>query len=162
VDAVRAICAARSSPMVDPGLVALTGRSQGGGIAIAASALSSDIAMVLPDVPFLCNFERAVATTDENPYFEISRYLRAHRSEQDQVFQTLSYFDCVHFAKRSRAQALFSVGLMDNICPPSTVFSAYNHYQGKKEIKVYPFNLHDGGGSHQDILKIELLRTIWN
>jgi cephalosporin-C deacetylase len=35
---------------------------------------------------------------------------------------------------------------MDPICPPSTVFAAYNAYGGPKEITVYPFNEHEGGG----------------
>ena len=41
--------------------------------------------------------------------------------------------------------ALFSVGLMDIVCPPSTVFAAYNHYAGPKEIRVWPFNGHEAG-----------------
>ena len=43
---------------------------------------------------------------------------------------------------------------MDQIRPPSTVFAAYNHYAGPKEIEVYPFNGHeerrDGPGGTQD------------
>ena len=41
--------------------------------------------------------------------------------------------------------ALFSVGLVDEITPASTVFAAYNHYAGPKQIAVYPFNGHEGG-----------------
>jgi len=29
---------------------------------------------------------------------------------------------------------------MDTICPPSTVFAAYNHWQGPKDIRVYRYN----------------------
>ena len=46
---------------------------------------------------------------------------------------------------------------MDMICPPSTVFAAYNHYAGPKEIEVYPFNDHEGGESIQTELKIRRL-----
>jgi cephalosporin-C deacetylase len=52
-------------------------------------------------------------------------------------------------ARRATAPALFSVGLMDPICPPSTVYAAYNAYAGPKEIRVYPFNEHEGGQGHQ-------------
>jgi cephalosporin-C deacetylase len=34
---------------------------------------------------------------------------------------------------------------MDDTCPPSTVFAAYNAYVAEKEIAVYPFNSHEGG-----------------
>jgi cephalosporin-C deacetylase len=38
---------------------------------------------------------------------------------------------------------------MDEVCPPSTVFAAFNHYAGPKEIEVYPFNGHENGESIQ-------------
>jgi cephalosporin-C deacetylase len=103
----------------------------------------------MPDVPYLCHYRRATEITDAHPYQEIARYCLIHRDKVDQVFSTLSYFDGVNFAARAKARALFSVGLMDEICPPSTVYAAYNHYAGPKDIKVYPFNHHEGGGSYQ-------------
>jgi cephalosporin-C deacetylase len=52
-------------------------------------------------------------------------------------------------AKRISAPALFSVGLMDPVCPPSTVYAAFNHCAAReKEIAVYPFNEHEGGGAY--------------
>jgi cephalosporin-C deacetylase len=73
----------------------------------------------------------------------------AHRDQVEAVFRTLAYFDGMNFAVRAQASALFSVGLMDDICLPSTVFAAYNHYAGPKQIRVWPFNQHEGGGSHR-------------
>ena len=35
-------------------------------------------------------------------------------------------FDGVDFAKRASVPALFSVALMDQVCPPSTVYAAYH------------------------------------
>jgi cephalosporin-C deacetylase len=53
-------------------------------------------------------------------------------------------------AARATASGLFSVALRDPICPPSTVFAAYNAYAGPKRIEVYDFNEHEGGGAfHQ-------------
>jgi cephalosporin-C deacetylase len=40
---------------------------------------------------------------------------------------------------------LVSVGLWDLICPPSTVFAAYNHMKCEKEMAVYPYNGHGDG-----------------
>ena len=56
----------------------------------------------------------------------------------------------MNFARHATAPALFSVALMDDICPPSTVFSAYNAYAGDKSIELYTYNNHEGGGPHQD------------
>lgn len=160
-DAVRAIDAVRSLEMVDAARVAVTGGSQGGGIALAAAALSDDLVSVMPDVPFLCHFERAVGMTGGDPYQEVVRYLSVHRGAEDRVFETLSYFDGANMATRASAPALFSVGLLDPICPPSTVYATFNRYGGgaevDKQIEVYAHNEHEGGQAHQWLAQARFL-----
>ena len=160
-DAVRAIEAARAHPEVDPAQIAVTGGSQGGGITIAAAGLDPYVVAAMPDVPFLCHYRRATEIVDTYPYKEIAEYCHVHRDKVDTVFNTLSYFDGVNFAARAKAEALFSTALMDQVCPPSTVFAAYNHWAGEKEIKVYPYNGHEGGDSHQTVEKLKFLKRIW-
>jgi cephalosporin-C deacetylase len=159
-DALRALEAVRSLPDVDATKVAVQGISQGGGITLAAAGLAEDLVAVMPDVPFLCHFQRAVDICEENPYIEITRYLAVHRGAASTAFSTLSYFDGVNFAKRATAPALFSVGLMDQVCPPSTVYAAYHAYAGNKEMVVYPFNDHEGGLSHQRLAQITWLNRL--
>jgi len=43
------------------------------------------------------------------------------------------------------------------ICPPSTVFAAYNHYGGPKEIIEYAWNDHEGGEGFHEIAKLRWL-----
>jgi cephalosporin-C deacetylase len=160
-DAVRAIEAARSHPEIDAAQIAVTGGSQGGGITIAAAGLVPDVVAAMPDVPFLCHYRRATEIEDTYPYKEIAEFCHVHRDKVDIVFNTLSYFDGVNFAARAKAKALFSVGLMDKICPPSTVYAAYNHWAGEKDIKVYPYNGHEGGQSYQNVEKLKFLKSIW-
>jgi len=160
-DAVRAVEAARSSPLVDARKIAVTGGSQGGGITLAVAGLDSSIQACLPDVPFLCHYRRATQLIDTHPYVEITNYLKIHRDQVDTVFRTLSYFDGVNFAARARVPALFSVGLMDTICPPSTVYAAYNYYAGPKKIDVYEFNNHEGGGTFHLQEKLRYLHNMW-
>jgi cephalosporin-C deacetylase len=159
-DAVRAVEAARSHPAVDPRRVAVTGGSQGGGITLAAAGLVPDLAAALADVPFLCHFRRATEIIDSSPYNEIIQYCKRHRDKIDTVFNTLSYFDGMNFSARAKAPALFSVGLRDETCPPSTVFAAYNHYAGPKQIKIWPYNQHEGGETFQDLEKIKFLNEL--
>jgi cephalosporin-C deacetylase len=161
-DAVRAVETARSHPAVDPAHVAVTGGSQGGGITLAVAGLVNDLDAALPDVPFLCHYQRATELIATRPYVEISEYCKSHRDKVDTVFETLSYFDGVNFAARATAPALFSVGLMDETCPPSTVYAAYNHYQGPKAINVYRYNNHEGGGIYQMKAKVDYLDALWN
>jgi cephalosporin-C deacetylase len=128
--------------------VVVAGTSQGGGIALAAAGLLGDrVAAALVDVPFLCHFERAIAVTDREPYAELVRYLAIQRDRTEHVLRTLSYIDAANHAARATAPALFSVGLLDANCPPSTVYAAFNRYgSAQKHMDVYPFNGHEGGG----------------
>jgi len=160
-DAVRAIEAARSHPEVDDSRVAVTGGSQGGGISIAAAGLVPDVIAAMPDVPFLSHYRRATEISDAYPYKEIAEYCHVHRDQIDTVFKTLSYFDGMNFAARSKAKTLFSVALMDQVCPPSTVFGAFNHWAGEKDIKVYTYNGHEGGESFHTAEKLKFLKSIW-
>jgi cephalosporin-C deacetylase len=166
-DAVRAVDAVRSVEGVDPARVAVAGASQGGGITLAAAGLIPGLMAVLPDVPFGCHFRRSVDLSDREPYTEITTYLSVHRAHAPAAFRTLSYLDGVNFARRASAPALFSVGLMDPICPPSTVYAAYNHYGSRvggaaKSIEVYEFNEHEGGGGHQFARQLPWLAGIAN
>jgi len=115
----------------------------------------------MPDVPFLCAYRSALEITDADPYQEIARYCKTHRNKIDTVFNTLSYFDGVNFAARAQCPALFSVGLMDEVCPPRTVFAAYNHYAGPKQIRVWEFNHHEGGQAYQDAERLKFVKGLW-
>jgi cephalosporin-C deacetylase len=160
-DAARALEFVRTLPEVDAERVAVTGASQGGGITIAAAALDGNVSALLPEVPFLCHYQRAVQMVDSMPYFEITQFCRSHRERAATVFNTLSYFDGMNFAPRIQAPALFSVGLMDAICPPSTVYAAFNHLAGPKQMIVYEFNEHEGGGAHHAEKRVAYLHDLW-
>lgn len=156
-DAARAVHTVRDHPSVDPERIILTGGSQGGGMTLAAAGLVDGVTAVMPDIPFLAHLRRATEVASTGPYPELANYLGTHRDQVDQVFATLSYFDAVNFAARATAPALFSVALMDTTCPPSTVFAAYHHYAGDADIRVWPYNGHEGGLAHQ---KREQLRFL--
>lgn len=152
-DAVRAVEAARTHPDID-GRIVVSGGSQGGGISLAVAGLVDDLTAVWADQPFLCHYGRAATITDAAPYSELARYLAQHADQVERSFATLSYLDGMNFAVRATAPAHFSVGLMDAVCPPSTVYAAYNHYAGEKEMSIYQFNGHDSGGAFGQRSKI--------
>jgi cephalosporin-C deacetylase len=152
-DAVRAFEALRSLDGVDGTRCGVMGASQGGGLSLAVAALAPGVKAVAAGVPFLCDYERAVRIATSLPYTEVANYLSVHRTHVDQVFRTLSYFDGVNFARRSQVPLDASVALMDDIVPPSTAYAAYNAYAGPKELTVWPFNGHEGGGP-EDALRI--------
>lgn len=160
-DAVRAIETAAEHPAIDASRIAVLGSSQGGGIALAAAGLSPAVRAVIAEVPFLSHFSRAIRIATEGPYLEIAQYLATHRDSIQDVERTLSYMDAMNFASRAITPALFAVGLMDAVCPPSTVYAAYHHYAGPKELRIYPFNGHEHGGEAQLEARLDFLeRTL--
>jgi len=156
-DGVRAVDVALERSETNPAKLAVVGGSQGGGISIAVAGLHPGVKAAMPDVPFLCDFPRAVGLTTRDPYGEIVRYLAVHREKAATAYNTLNYFDGVHFAARSQAATIFSAALMDDVCPPSTVYGAYHAWAGPKTIESYTFNNHEGGGTWQERRQVSWL-----
>ena len=161
-DAVRAVDAALSRPEVDPARIVVAGASQGGGIAQAVAGLRADVAGAIVDVPFLTHFRRASEISDAYPYRELADFGATNRDKVEQAFATLAYFDGVNFAARGRCPALYTVGLMDAVCPPSTVYAAYNRRPGPKELLVWPYNGHEGGATFQPPESLRWLRSLFS
>lgn len=174
VDALRAIEAAQSHPEVDATKVLLAGLSQGGGLAIAAAGLAAGrlkgVLGTMADVPFLQDFARAIDIAPRGPYPEIASFLSRHRDRYESALAVLNYFDGVHLGRRATAPALFSVAQMDDVCPPSTVFAAYNAYGTGapaspqtvpvKAIEVYRFNNHEGGQEHHWVSQLRYVAAL--
>jgi len=158
-DAVRAVDAARGLDRVDADRIAVVGGSQGGGIALAVAGLRTDLAAAVAFVPFLCDFPRATRITDAYPYREVADYLKVHRGSVERVHRTLAYFDAVNFARRATTPALFSAALMDAVCPPSTIYGAFHEYGGEREMLLWEYNGHEGGGILDEAHALEFLRA---
>jgi len=160
-DALRALELLAQREEVDEQRLAVTGVSQGGGLALAVAALSERPILSLPDVPFLCDFKRAIAITPAGPYPEIPGFLRANPHLYDDAIRTLSYCDNLNLAPWIKCRTVISNCLCDDVCPPSTVFGVYNHITAEKQIEVYPFHKHEVPYEHHETrfrLIVEMLR----
>lgn len=152
VDAYRAVDVAKSIDVLDHERITVTGRSQGGALSLVVAGLRTDIALAVPHVPFLCAIQRAITVTDADPYGELVRWLAIHRTRDAEALANIAYFDAVSFARRARCPARFSVALHDAVCPPSTVYAAYNDYGGPRHMTIWHYNKHEAGGP-EDILR---------
>ncbi|MCX7923537.1 MAG: acetylxylan esterase [Clostridia bacterium] len=155
VDCVRAIDFACEREEIDTEKIGIYGFSQGGGITLAVAALDKRPKFAIPIEPYLCNFRRGGEVYQEGPYGEISDYFRILDPEmqtEEDVFDTLSYFDGMNMASRIKCPVLMAVGLVDKTCPPSTVFAAYNHLECEKQIKIYHHHDHEVPSYHEEVM----------
>ncbi len=166
VDAVLAVETAAGLDGAEAHRIAVSGGSQGGALALAASALSNlngaagRVTVCHADVPFLCDIQRAITLAPQAPYTEVPEFLAKNVDLIPAALDTLRYFDCALLARRITAECLLSAGLMDEICPPSTVFAAYNEITAAKDIAVHPFSGHEVPPSHSEAQLRHLRRTL--
>ncbi|TVY03925.1 alpha/beta fold hydrolase [Paenibacillus cremeus] len=148
---------------VDADRVASTGWSQGGALAIACAALEPRIKKAAPVYPFLSDYKRVwEMDLAKDAYAELRTYFRhfdpQHKREDD-IFTKLGYIDIQHLASRIQAEVLIGVGLMDNICPPSTQFAAINKMTAPVQLEIYPDFAHEQlPGMHDKIF--QFLKTL--
>jgi len=82
----------------------------------------------------------------KDAYAEIREYFRRfdpQHEREESVWTKLGYIDLQYLAPRIRAEVLLAVGLMDEICPPSTQFAAFNKITSPKEAAIYPDFMHE-------------------
>lgn len=129
-------------PEVDENRVGAFGGSQGGALTIACAALEPRIKRAVPWYPFLCDYKRVwELDLDVDAYKDLRLFFRQwdpRHEQQEKYFTKLGYIDLQFLAPRIKADVLMFTGLIDNICPPSTQFAAFNKMTCKKEVKIYP------------------------
>ena len=129
-------------PEVDEERVGSFGLSQGGALTLACASLEPRIKRAAAQFPFLCDFRRVwEMDLDINAYREMQNWFKKtdplHEREEE-FFNTLSYIDLQNIIHRINGRVLMITGLMDEVCPPSTQFAAYNKIKAPKEMLIYP------------------------
>ena len=148
-------------PDVDDGRVGATGGSQGGGLTLACAALEPRIKRAAPVFPFLSDYQRVwEMDLAKDAYAEVQEWFRRFdplHEREEEVFTQLGYVDVQHLAPRIQGEVMMTVGLMDQTCPPSTQFAAYNKIRAEKSLRIYPDFGHEGlPGINDDILQFML------
>lgn len=127
---------------VDPKRVMAMGGSQGGGLTLACAALEPRISRAVAAFPFLCDYKRVWdMDLDKNAYKELRDYFRnfdPRHEKEEEIFTRLGYIDVQFLAPRIKGEIKMAVGLLDEICPPSSQFAAYNKITSPKDLVIYP------------------------
>lgn len=132
---------------VDADRVGAMGGSQGGALTLVCAALEPRIRRAAPEYPFLCDYLRTWEMDQgSSAYEEIRWFFRFHdplHARETELFTRLGYIDVQFLAPRIKAEVMMAMGLMDNICLPSTQFAAYNKIRAPKRLVVYPDHTHE-------------------
>lgn len=146
VDTVRAIDFACTCMEVQADRIGVAGCSQGGGLALAAASLDPRPELCMAEVPGFCHFARTLELTKAAPWTDLIVYFAQRPSDVDQAMRTLSYVELNNLTDRIACPTLISAGLQDELCVPSSIFSAYNRIPVREKlIEVFPYNGHEGG-----------------
>jgi len=149
---------------VRPDRVASIGGSQGGALALACAALEPRIWRVAANHPFLSDYQRVwEMDLAEGAYAELHQFMRLfdpQAKKSREYFTKLGYIDVHHLSRRITAETLIATGLMDTICPPSTVFAAYNNISSPKKMEVYPNHRHEDLPGQSDRMYQWLMQAI--
>jgi cephalosporin-C deacetylase-like acetyl esterase len=102
-----------------------TGTSMGGQQSFAVAGLHPKITHLVVLVPAGADANAALHGRHEGyPNWD---------SRNAKVMETARYFDAVNFASRIHAKSLVSMGFIDDVCPPTGVWTAFNQIAGPKE-----------------------------
>jgi cephalosporin-C deacetylase-like acetyl esterase len=140
---VRAIDYLLSRPDVDNSRVAVAGGSQGGGLSLLLASIDKRIKALALHVPAMCDHSGVLFGRPTGWPHLLARY------NSPAVRRTAGYFDGALAAGLIDVPALVSVSLLDEACPPTTVYSAYNNLRGPKRIDVFPGKTHPGSFTKQ-------------
>lgn len=153
---VRAVDFIFSLPEFDGQTVGVTGGSQGGALSIITAGLDPRIKFLAAFYPALCDYAGYL----NNRAGGWPHYFQKNQSAFNEV-ETLAYFDVVNFARRVQASGWYSWGYNDTVCPPTSMYSAYNVIPAPKELHLY---LETGHWTYpeQNAQKNEWLRKQYN
>ena len=127
---------------VDASRVGVTGGSQGGALTLVCASLEPRGRRAALVYPFLCDYKRVWdIDQDQNAYAELRDWFRSfdpRHEREEEIFTRLGYIDVQFLTPRIRAEVMMGVGLMDQVCPPSTQYAAFNRISTPKQTVIYP------------------------
>ena len=135
---IRAVDFIESLSNFDGENLGVTGGSQGGALSIITASLDHRISYLAAFYPALSDLtgflhERAGGW----PQLFTDDY-----TDKPEKIETSKYFDVVNFARFVKVPGWYSWGYNDNVCPPTSMYAAYNVIDTKKELHVFQQTQH--------------------
>jgi len=133
---MRAIEIITSQPEWNGQQLIVHGRSQGGGQAIAAAGLDSRVTLACAQIAVYNDNTGMILGRSSGSHGAVT--MDAKGVPDPKELQVVRYIDGTNFAKRTKAEAFFTVGWIDSSCPPTGIYAVYNIWPNKKDILDFP------------------------
>jgi cephalosporin-C deacetylase-like acetyl esterase len=135
VGCVRSVDFIYSLPEFDGNNLFVTGGSQGGALSIVSAALDQRIKGLAAFYPALSDltgylFGRA------GGWPHMFRNVDKNDKVTAAKIETSRYYDVANFARQIRVPGFYAFGYNDMVCPPTSMFSAYNVITAPKELII--------------------------
>lgn len=119
---VRANDFLTSLPQYDGRNLGVIGGSQGGALSIVTAALDPRVKALAASYPAMSDMAGYTA----NRAGGWPHGFRDAKMRTKEKLETAAYYDVVNFARRIKVPGIYSWGFNDEVCPPTSTFSAYN------------------------------------
>ncbi|GAB3883120.1 acetylxylan esterase [Spirosoma agri] len=130
---VRAVDFLAGFPQYDGQNLAVTGGSQGGALSIVTAGLDPRIKWLTAYYPALSDVTGYLnGRAGGWPHLFAGNDL-AYNNKPDRI-KTTGYYDVVNFARLVNVPGRYSWGFNDEVCPPTSMYAAYNVIPGPKEL----------------------------
>lgn len=131
----RAVDVLASLDFVDSSRIAVCGGSQGGALSFTTAYLNPKVKCLYAYYPALSDLTGYLHKRGGGwPHLfrkSSDDYLR-----NDNVMQTIKYYDVVNFARKVKVPVKVALGYNDIVCCPTSMFSAYNSVTSEKSILI--------------------------
>lgn len=117
-------------PQYDGKNLAVIGGSQGGALSIMTAALDSRVKVLAASYPALADMTGYL-------HNRAGGWFHAFKDSEFQIkekIETSKYYDTVNFARRLKVPGIYSFGYNDEVCPPTSMFAAYNTISAPKNL----------------------------
>jgi len=136
---VRAIDFIYSLDQFDGKTLGIHGGSQGGALSVITAGLDTRIQFLAAAYPAMCDHFGYL----NNRAGGWPHLFGKPDTRTPEKLHTAPYFDVVNFARQLKIPVLFGLGFNDTVCPPTSMFAAYNAIESEKEMKIYPPKGHE-------------------
>lgn len=122
-----------SLPQYDGQHLGVAGGSQGGALSIVTAALDSRVKFLAAHYPALSDLTGYLKGRAGGwPHF-FAKNNFAYNNTKEKL-KTVQYYDVVNFARLLKVPGIYSWGFNDEVCPPTSMYSAYNVIKAPKTL----------------------------